>query len=384
MRKMKQDEKKLALRIIMLILAVSMILGFVLLPLGQSAASAEEVTDTVVTSFATGSLSSAIETAKDGTDLNNITGIKVSGGTLNAAEYQAICGYPNIVTLDLSGADTEDGVIPASALASRNKLSVIYLPANTKEIGEGALSGNRSLTEVYMPSSVRIIGDHAFEGCEKVEHFDIPAETEKIGASAFADCKALAGFVLPAGITEIPDRCFEKTSLRTIILGPQVTAIGSGAFENCHDLTDIICYGDNAPTSPTGAFQNCKVVFHAHEGAEGYDDIGDMASGMASVVYDLDGEYKPPVNSDKPSEPVSVTQPAENETENAVSETVVTTSAKSENETSPAEISAVTEAPAEKTPSQSGGFNTASVVIIAILCIAVGVFATLFFTSRKK
>ena len=386
MRKMKNDEKKLVLRILMLILAVSMILGYVLLPLGQSAtASAEGVTEVEVASFTTGGLAAAIETAKDGTDLNNVTGITVSGGTLSAADYQAICGYPNIIVLDLSGAKTEGGVIPPSALASRNQLSVVYLPSDTKEIGEGALSGNRSLTEIYMPSTVRIIGAHAFEGCEKVEHFDIPAETEEIGEYAFSDCKALSDFVLPAGITAVPDRCFDKTSLKMLIMGPQVTQIGAGAFENCHDLADICFYGDTAPSAPSGAFQNCKVTFHMHEDAEGAENIADTANGMVTVAYDLEGEYKAPVNE-------SPAQPAEEETQQTTEVSADNDDGDEENtgtvitarKIEPDNVTTAAPAADKDEKSSSGGVSVAAVIIIAVLCAAVGVFATLFFTSKKK
>ena len=276
MKKLKPEEKKTIIRVIMFIAAIAMILSFVLLPLAQTI-GAEEVTDVTVTSFETGSLSSAIDMAKDGTDLNNVSSISVSGGTLNDADYQAICGYPDIVLLDLSGADTKDGKIPDDALSSRNKLESVYLPKNTVSIGSNAFSQDRTITTLMMPSSVRSIGDGAFEGCEGMTRFDIPAETESIGVRAFYDCKALSEFVVPAGITEIPEACFAQTALTSLILGPQVTEIGSRAFENCHDLTDIYCYGD-APSLGEAAFQNCKITVHAKDGAKGFEDMQAAAS----------------------------------------------------------------------------------------------------------
>ncbi|MBQ4487655.1 MAG: hypothetical protein II936_11710 [Oscillospiraceae bacterium] len=128
---MKKETKKTILRVIVLIMAAALLLSVIIIPLSALNVSAEGVTDVVVTSFDEGALSSAIETAKDGTDLNQITRISISGGTLNAADFQAICGYPNIERLELSGADVKDGIIPDNALSAR-KSSVRYLCRKTQ------------------------------------------------------------------------------------------------------------------------------------------------------------------------------------------------------------------------------------------------------------
>ena len=220
MRKIKQDTKKNVIRVIMFIMAIVMILSFVILPLTMDVAAEEDNTAVTVTEFDTGALSAAIEKAKDGTDLNLIKKISVSGGTLNSADYGALCGYPNTEIIELAGCETEDGVIPENALQSRNQLQYISLPKNTVTIGARAFSGNRVLLKISIPSTLRNIGDYAFEGCEKVENFVIPAEVETIGTGAFSDCKALSGFAVPEAVTEIPDYCFSKCSFTELHLGP--------------------------------------------------------------------------------------------------------------------------------------------------------------------
>ena len=79
MRKMKQDTKKNVIRVIMFIMAIVMILSFVILPLAMDVAAEEDNTAVTVTEFDTGALAAAIEKAKDGTDLNLIKKISVSG-----------------------------------------------------------------------------------------------------------------------------------------------------------------------------------------------------------------------------------------------------------------------------------------------------------------
>lgn len=167
MRKIKQDTKKNVIRVIMFIMAIVMILSFVILPLTMDVAAEEDNTAVTVTEFDTGALSAAIEKAKDGTDLNLIKKISVSGGTLNSADYGALCGYPNTEIIELAGCETEDGVIPENALQSRNQLQYISLPKNTVTIGARAFSGNRVLLKISIPSTLRNIGDYALKAAKR-------------------------------------------------------------------------------------------------------------------------------------------------------------------------------------------------------------------------
>ncbi len=381
MKKLKQEQKKNIVRVIMLIMAIFMIASFVMLPAAQSV-FAEEIVDVVVTSFETGKLSEAIEKAKDGTDLNLIKKLAVSGGTMNAADYSAVCGYPNVEFIELAGCETENGVIPENAMSSRNQLTYISLPKNTETIGTRAFSGNRKLLKVSIPATLRHIGDYAFEGCEAVEEFSVPAELETMGTGAFADCKALKSFELPVAITEIPEYCFSKCSFTEMHFGPQITKIGNGAFSDCHDLTDIYFYGTEAPSATEGAFQNLKVTIHTYEGGKGFDSL---SSNFVSVGYDLsaDSVYTPP----KPSETTAAVTEAE--VTEAANDTAASESENEESESVASEEKPETTAAAEdnkpaQAPAASGGFSTASVIIIAVLCCAVGVLAALLISGKNK
>lgn len=389
MRKMSEQKKKNIMRVIMLIMAVVMLFGFVILPLTIDVSAEETGVSVTVTEFETGKLSEAIEEAKDGADLNTITKLAVSGGVMNASDYSAVCGYPNVEFIELAGCETENGAIPENALQSRNQLTYISLPANTETIGARAFSGNRKLLKISIPSTLRTIGDYAFEGCENVEEFAVPAEVTSIGTGAFSDCKALKAFSLPEAITVIPDYCFNKCSFTEMHLGPQIEKIGEGAFSDCYSLTDVYFYGDTAPAISDNSFQNVKVTIHTYEGGEGFDGL---TNNFVSIGYDLseDSEYIPPKSAE--TQPAETPSETEAESSEDISETEAAPEASeteaSSEETAITEISAETEAATvtEAVPAAApaSSFSGISVLIIAVLCAALAVTVTLLVVNKKK
>ena len=289
-KKKNTDGKKLWVRIVVVIIALTTMLGFVLLPLTSNAE--EDKSSIVVDEFTTGSLADALNKAMDGTDFNYIKNIAVTGGTLNSADYQALKNIPNIENLELAKAETENGIIPENALDSRNKLAYVSLPKNTKEISKKAFSCNRTLKKVSVPAGVEKIGDYAFESCIVLEKFDVPVTVTYIGEGAFTDCKVLSTFTIPENITEIFGNTFSKSGLTEIFIGPKVTAIGSSAFADCNALKDIYFYGKTAPSvADAGVFQNLKVTVHCSADAEGYDDL---ASNFVTVAQDFEEKYVAP------------------------------------------------------------------------------------------
>lgn len=386
MRKMKQETKKNIVRIIMLFMAFVMLMGFVLMPLTSTAYAQTAdgvVTDVVVSSFETGKLSDAIDEAKNGTDLNLIKKIAVSGGTLSAADYSAICGYPNVEFIELAGCDTENGVIPDNCMQSRNQLSYISLPANTVTIGSRAFSGNRNLLKVSIPSTLRNIGDYAFEGCEKIEEISVPAELKTLGTGAFSDCKALKGFALPQAITEIPDYCFAKCSFTEMHFGPQITRIGDGAFSDCHSLTDIYFYGTAAPEANQSAFQNLKVTIHTYANSD-TDGFGALENNFVTIGYDLseDSVYEPPKAAvTEAAEQTQTTASSESESA-AESESTVTSTEEAGDSADTVQMTAQSEI--VNVPAQSGAFSGTSVIVIGILCAALAVAVTLLVVNKKN
>ncbi len=381
-----QPQKKLSSRIIVLIMTIIMILGFVLMPVMSDVYAEEDNSAVVVESFETGSLAAAIDKAKDGTDLNLIKKIYVSGGTLNSSDYSAVTGYPNIEYLELAGCETENGVIPDNALSSRNQLMYISLPKNTETIGAGAFANNRKLVKVSIPSTLRHIGDRAFEGCELVESFSVPAELETMGTAAFNDCKALKEFALPAALTSVPDSCFAKSSLTEIHLGPQITSIGNSAFSDCHGLKDVYFYGDTVPSVADGSFQNVKATFHVYEDSEGFDSLNNNFLTVADDMSE-DSVYTPPVSADVPAAEIAAEETTAAEIEQEPEADEETTAAQTENVTeNENEATAAQSADNQAEPAvlTSSGLSITAVIIIAVLCVVIGVLAALLAVNSKK
>lgn len=366
----------------MLVLAIAMIFGFVMLPLSQSV-SADDA-DVVVESFESGMLASAIEEAKDGTDLNLIKRIAVLDGTLNAEDYQALCGYPNVDYIELAGCETENGIIPENALSSRNQLTYVSLPSNTVTIGARAFSNNKKLVKISIPSSLRNVGDSAFEGCEALESVSLPAALETIGTGAFKDCKSITELAVPAAITEIPPECFQKCGITELHLGPQITKIGDSAFADCYSLTDVYYYGRTPLSMNEGCFQNVKLTLHTYESNEGFDGLN---SNFVTVAYDMDDSSEYIAPSDSSATDASDTPKA--------SDALEPHDVISSPEAPEAIVSPLPDSPEAPNPPESpdraiqtsagasGQFSTVSVIIICVLVAALAVTVTLLVVKKK-
>ena len=286
---MKESTKKNIIRGIMLAAAIAMILSFVVLPL---VSGAEGNTSVTVDSFESGRLADALAEAMNGTDRNEIRSAAVSGGTLSASDYAALCDLPNLEYIELAGAETENGIVPDNALPARNQTTYISLPSNTLSIGNSAFSNCKQLKKISIPTTAESIGDYAFDGCISLEDISVPANLNHIGEAAFRDCQSLTEFTLPQGVTEIPAYCFNKCPFTEFYIGPQVTSIGEGAFSDCHELKDIYIYGDTAPVLGGGAvFQNLNVTVHTSDDAEGYKEWG---NNFVSREEGFNDEYVPP------------------------------------------------------------------------------------------
>lgn len=360
-------KKSLGLRIFIIAVAAALFAGILIMPIAARAeGSAENIT---VASFETGKLSEAIAEAADGTDYNFIKNIAVLSGTLNAVDYGALLQIPNLEIIELAGTETEGGVIPENAIPSRNQLTLISLPKNTREIGAHALEGNRKLTKVLMPATVTKIGDYAFASCEALESFPISPDTEYIGEGAFRDCKAITEFVIPAGIEEIFPDTFSKCGFEKISIGPDVKKIGGGVFADCNNLKDIYVYGKEAPSLGSDVFRNVGASVHCYEDSE--ESYKSWEQNNIKIVPDLTGEYT-----------LTAETPAENKevyTEITVTEQPEETAASPESEETSAETTA------ESSPEKSsGGLSVGVVIVIVVMAMIIAVLATVIVMSKKK
>ena len=89
--------------------------------------------------------------------------------------------------------------------------------------------------DLYETYTVR---KHAFYNDQIVKTLVIPSTDMKLDASAF-EGSAIESVTLPVGMSEIPDRCFANTKLKSITIVNTVKVIGESAFNSCA-LEEII------------------------------------------------------------------------------------------------------------------------------------------------
>ncbi len=159
-------------------------------------------------------------------------------------------------------------------------LEVIDLPSGIDEIAEGLFQGCSSLKEVEIPNTVGTIRQSAFKNCYTLEKvlfatgndtlpLDIEDGTFESGdvsgsgysddksTGAFAGCSALSEIKFPARTRKIGNNAFRVTGryvnhvyqkgdtvLQSVEIPVSVEIIGTSAFYNCEQLTNITFTGD--------------------------------------------------------------------------------------------------------------------------------------------
>lgn len=87
------------------------------------------------------------------------------------------------------------------------------------------------------------VGEHAFSGSARLQRVILPDTVTDVGSYAFTDCNELTD-VQMKGVTTIGVSAFENTKLCNVVLPKGVTQVGKRAFANCLHL-----YSFTAPAS---------------------------------------------------------------------------------------------------------------------------------------
>lgn len=178
-------------------------------------------------------------------------------------------------------------LIACYAFDSCTLLERVTIPASVKYIGEGAFNGDESLRIVTVESSTASpaartvhrsseaatlsIGYGAFMHCSALSDIQLPDNVEKIGADAFFNTayyndsdnwdngilyldnyllcvseSAQGELTVKDGTKLIADNAFTASAVTSITVPESVERIGSSAFENCPELSEISYNGTKA------------------------------------------------------------------------------------------------------------------------------------------
>ena len=152
----------------------------------------------------------------------------------------------------ISSVQIADGItdIPDSAFWGCETLVDVALPQTLRTIGKGAFGQCVDLTRINIPEGVTSIGDSAFLMCGSLTRLTIPDSVTSIEGNPF---RHLAAEIMVSpqnpAISVVDGVVFNKDGTRLIACPsnkagayaiPQgVLEIGTHAFENCNDLTDV-------------------------------------------------------------------------------------------------------------------------------------------------
>ena len=183
-----------------------------------------------------------------------------------------------------------DGIktIRSGAFYKCTNLSNVNIPETVIAIGASAFYGS-ALTNVKIPDAVTNIEDSAFRNCLRLTNIEvkdshpayareggmlfnktkdvllsypsargditIPATVKKIAQGAFAGSN-VHKLRMTEGVTTIEANAFTQCKeLREVFIPKSVTAIGSGTFGGCQNLTVMTFYGD-VPATSKDVFKN--------------------------------------------------------------------------------------------------------------------------------
>ena len=132
----------------------------------------------------------------------------------------------------------------------------ISIPDSVTDIGSGAFSFCAKLDSIKIPEGVKKINKNMLMSCSSLTHVVLSSKTQKIGEMAFAGCTALKKIELPESVECIEDGAFVTTQIETLITPQALTTIGTGAFVECVQLTNVVFMGENI-TIGANAFCDC-------------------------------------------------------------------------------------------------------------------------------
>ena len=204
-------------------------------------------------------------------------------------------------------------VVPNSAFSYITGLKSAIIPEGVEKLEPWVFLGTSSFQEVSLPSTLKSIGYQCFERsgllscvvpdgcamsygvfdeCYYITYVKLPSDMKMIPSGTFQDCKLLEHIDLPDHFTDIDERAFSGSAIKSFVVPEEMTTIRYGTFSSCKQLEEVTL-PPNLTKIETRAFMYCyelKRVIHAdgsyNEGEffipEGVTDLGEFAIYMNS------------------------------------------------------------------------------------------------------
>ena len=194
-------------------------------------------------------------------------------------------------TMTISGTGAMEDFPPAAVKPwSRYNLRIetIVIQPGVTSIGDSAFyfASSSNVKSVSIPSTITRIGDLAFAHCEKLEQVTISDNVTEVGERAF-EGTGLRSVTVGSGITELPDSIFAGcSSLTNVTLSEGLEVISRSAFWGCTSLKGIKL-PDSVTKVSGGAFENCSALEYVILGS-GITEFGGQHQGdysQSSVFY---------------------------------------------------------------------------------------------------
>ena len=227
---------------------------------------------------------------------SGLTSITIPDGVTSIGD-EAFRGCSGLTSVTIGNGVTSIGDL---AFYDCSGLTSITIPDGVTSIGYKAFYNCRGLTSVTIGNSVTSIGDYAFYGCSGLTSVIIGNGVTSIGDLAFYRCSGLTSITIPDGVTSIGSSAFSgcnslesitlpfigaklngtenthfgyifgagsykenskyvPSSLKTVNISndSSVTSIGSYAFYNCSELTNVTI-GNGVTSIYREAFEGCS------------------------------------------------------------------------------------------------------------------------------
>jgi len=173
-------------------------------------------------------------------------------------EYGSFWSCISLVSMDFPDSVKSIG---SDAMYFCHKLQTVSIGKSLFEIGNNPFAYCNSLTEIsvdernkffcsiegtlYRNLDAAELELVAFPIGRNADLYSFQDRVTVIGNKAFEGCKTLSDFVLPNKVKKIGVDAFASSSLKRITIPTSVSEIGSGAFSQSHELSEIIVSKEN-------------------------------------------------------------------------------------------------------------------------------------------